>query len=273
MRFARGWADSSRPILQVSPVVRSKRPWRHRMAAVAARSQRSRFRLAVELLRMRFCCKARSVKRCHRIVQGAGGSARRAAARRGPAVLSREIQEGRVEEPGGAAGGGGGFGGGVGGCGGGGGFGGGGGGFGSGGGPGFAGGPGGGGREGGGGGRLARQTVNRIRFSFFDRYENSALDARPYSITGAERPKVSHYDERAGGSLGGPLRIPHLYDGKDKTFFFVNYQHEIAQTGVNTFLTVPTKDERGGNFCTDFPGLQIFNPFSNLCGPRTLLNP
>ena len=170
-------------------------------------------------------------------------------------------------DPGGPGGGPGGRGGG------GGGFGGGGGGFGSGGGPGFGGGPGGGGREGGGGGRLARQTVNRIRFSFFDRYENSALDARPYSITGAERPKVSHYDERAGGSLGGPLRIPHLYDGKDKTFFFVNYQHEIAQTGVNTFSTVPTKDERGGNFCNDFPGLQIFNPFSNLSGPRTLLNP
>lgn len=138
---------------------------------------------------------------------------------------------------------------------------------------GFGGGPGGGGREGAGGGRLARQTVNRIRFSFFDRYENSAFDAKPYSITGAERPKVSHYDERVGGSLGGPLNIPRLYDGKDKTFFFVNYQHEIAQTGVNTFSTVPTKDERGGNFCNDFPGLQIFNPFSNLSGPRTLLNP
>src|SRR4029077_8825018 len=103
MRFARGWADSSRPILQVSPVVRSKRAWRHRMAAVVVRSQRSRFRLAVELLRMRFCCKAPSVKRYHRIVQGAGGSARRAAARRGPAVLSREIQEDRVEDPVGAA--------------------------------------------------------------------------------------------------------------------------------------------------------------------------
>ena len=148
----------------------------------------------------------------------------------------------------------------------------GGGGFGSGG-QGFGGAPGGGGVQGAGGGRLARQAINRIRFSFFDRYENSAFDARPYSITGAGRPKVSHYDERVGGSLGGPLKIPHVYDGKDKTFFFVNYQHQIAQSGVNTFSTVPTKDERGGNFCNDFPGLQIFNPFSNLSGPRTLLNP
>jgi trimeric autotransporter adhesin len=138
---------------------------------------------------------------------------------------------------------------------------------------GFGGGGGRGGGGGGGGGRLARQTANRMRFTFFDRYENSDFDARPYSITGAERPKVSHYDERVGGSLGGPLRIPHVYDGKDKTFFFVNYQHDIAQTGVNTFSTVPTMDERSGNFCNAFPTLQLFNPFSNLSGPRTLLNP
>ncbi|MGH9713883.1 MAG: carboxypeptidase regulatory-like domain-containing protein [Candidatus Acidiferrales bacterium] len=129
--------------------------------------------------------------------------------------------------------------------------------------------PGGGGP--GGGGRLARQAVNRMRFTFFDRYENSALDARPYSITGQERPKISHYDERVGGSVGGPLSIPHLYDGKDKTFVFVNYQHEIEQTGVNTFSTVPTADERMGNFCNDLPGIQLFNPFSNFSGPRAPL--
>lgn len=132
---------------------------------------------------------------------------------------------------------------------------------------GFGGGPGG----GPGGGRFARQAVNRVRFTFFDRYENSALDARPYSITGQGRPKVSHYDERVGGSVGGPFSIPHLYNGKDKTFVFVNYQHEIEQSSVNTFSTVPTPNERIGNFCNDLPGIQLFNPFSNLSGPRTPL--
>jgi hypothetical protein len=95
------------------------------------------------------------------------------------------------------------------------------------GGPGGQGGPaGGGGMPGGGGrGRLGRQTVNRIRFSFYDHYENSAFDAKPYSITGHEVPKPSHYDERFGGNLGGPLKIPHIYNGSDKTFFFVKYQN------------------------------------------------
>ncbi|MGH9830706.1 MAG: hypothetical protein ACREDR_46460, partial [Blastocatellia bacterium] len=122
----------------------------------------------------------------------------------------------------------------------------------------------------GGRGRFARQNANRLRFSLYDRYENSALDARPYSITGAESPKVSHYDEHVVGNLGGPLKIPHVYDGSDRTFVFVNYEHEIEQTSINTVSTVPTLDERGGNFC-GLASVQLYNPYSDLTGPRTLL--
>jgi trimeric autotransporter adhesin len=139
---------------------------------------------------------------------------------------------------------------------------------GSGGGPG-GGGPGGGGGGAGGRGRLGRQTVNRVRFSFYDRYENSAFDARPFSITGNEVPKSSHYDERFGGNLGGPLKIPHIYNGSDKTYFFINYQHEVQSSALDTYSTVPTAAERTGDFCG--LGITIFNPFSNFSGPRTPL--
>ncbi len=122
---------------------------------------------------------------------------------------------------------------------------------------------------GGGRGRLGRQTVNRIRFSFYDHYENSAFDARPYSITGNEVPKPSHYDERFGGNLGGPLKIPHIYNGTDKTYFFVNYQHEIQSSVLDTYSTVPTAVERTGDFCG--LGITLYDPFSNFNGPRTPL--
>ena len=140
------------------------------------------------------------------------------------------------------------------------------------GGPGGTGGPGGGGGGGGmfgGRGRLGRQTVNRVRFSFYDRYSNSALDAKPYSITGNQVPKPSFYDERFGGNLGGPLKIPHIYNGSDRTYFFVNYQHETQSSALDTYSTVPTAAERSGDFCG--LGITIFNPFSNFTGPRTPL--
>jgi hypothetical protein len=138
----------------------------------------------------------------------------------------------------------------------------------------FGGAPGGGGGGGGGGifggrGRLNRQAVNRIRFSFYDHYENSVWDAKPYSITGNSVPKPSHYDERFGGNLGGPLKIPHIYNGSDKTFFFVNYQHETQSSALDTYSTVPTAAERSGNFCG--LGITLFDPFSNFTGPRTPL--
>ena len=105
--------------------------------------------------------------------------------------------------------------------------------------------------------------MNRIRFGFYDRYENSAFDARPYSITGVESPKVSHYDNRFGANIGGPLKIPHIYNGSDKTYFFMNYQHENEQTAVNTFSTVPTLDERNGLFCLANASVPtLFVPFS-----------
>jgi trimeric autotransporter adhesin len=142
-----------------------------------------------------------------------------------------------------------------------------------GGGGGFGGPPGGGGGGGGGmfggRGRLNRQAVNRIRFSVYNRYENSVWDAKPYSITGNQVPKPSHYDERFGANLGGPLKIPHIYNGSDKTFFFVNYQHETQSSALDTYSTVPTAAERSGNFCG--LGVTLYDPFSNFTGPRTPL--
>lgn len=95
MQFGRAWEDFSRRILQVNRT-RKERPLRRRMAGAQRRSQRLRFRQVVELLRMRFCCRAPSVKRSHRMVRVVARSAARVAVE-GLAILSPEIREGRVE--------------------------------------------------------------------------------------------------------------------------------------------------------------------------------
>ncbi|HTR47442.1 MAG TPA: carboxypeptidase regulatory-like domain-containing protein [Verrucomicrobiae bacterium] len=116
----------------------------------------------------------------------------------------------------------------------------------------------GGGRGGGAAGRLFRQAVNRVRFSVYDRYTNSAFDAKPFSVNGAPTPQIGSYDERIGVNAGGPLKIPHIYNGSDHTYFFANYQHDTAKNAVNTFSIVPTAQQRAG--C--FTGTTIFEPFS-----------
>ena len=121
----------------------------------------------------------------------------------------------------------------------------------------------------GGRGRMNRQAVNRVRFSFYDRFDTSAWDARPYSITGTEVPKPNFWDERFGGNIGGPLKIPHIYNGSDKTYFFINYQHDTQSSAIDNYSTVPTMAERSGDFCG--LGVTLYNPFSNFSGPRTPL--
>ncbi|MGH9645821.1 MAG: hypothetical protein ACRD4E_03300, partial [Bryobacteraceae bacterium] len=111
--------------------------------------------------------------------------------------------------------------------------------------------------------------MNRVRFSFYNRYENSAFDAKPYSLTGNDFPKISHYNERFGANGGGPLVIPHIYNGKDRTYFFANYQHDTQQSPINTFSTVPTLDERQGIFC----GTALYEPFSNPGTPFPSVSP
>ena len=68
-----------------------------------------------------------------------------------------------------------------------------------------------------------------------------------------------------GFTLGGPLRIPKLYNGKDRTFFFFNFEQFRQSTVTNNGIaTVPTAAYRNG----DFAAAEAFGPF-----PNPFLNP
>jgi hypothetical protein len=92
--------------------------------------------------------------------------------------------------------------------------------------------------------RLNRLRANRVHFSIYDTYGNSALNARPYSLSEPNPPKISSWTETAGVNVGGPLKIPHAYDGTDKTFFFINFGGTWLRNPVDQFSTVPTAAER-----------------------------
>ena len=96
--------------------------------------------------------------------------------------------------------------------------------------------------------RVMRQRINRIHFSLYDGYSNAVLNAAPYPLKGSSLPKPESWQERFGGNLGGPLRIPHVYDGRDKTFIFVNVESQWNRNTLDQFSTVPTLAERDGNF-------------------------
>ena len=96
--------------------------------------------------------------------------------------------------------------------------------------------------------------------------DNSALDARPFSLTGQDTPKPAFAHFRSTGTFGGPLKIPHLLSGQ-KTTFTINYQLSRNRNGSTVTTLVPTADERAGNFSnalnavTGLP-VTIYDPLS-----------
>src|SRR5262245_19273526 len=80
---------------------------------------------------------------------------------------------------------------------------------------------------------------NRINGSLTFTLRNSALDARPYSLTGQTVAKPSYANNRFGLTLGGPLNIPKLIH-YDKIFFFFNYFGGRSRNAYSGFGTVPT---------------------------------
>ena len=88
-------------------------------------------------------------------------------------------------------------------------------------------------------------------------FQNSGFDATPYgSVT---KPKKVGND--FGGSLGGPVRIPHLYNGHDKTFFFGDYEGFHFPQSATEHYIVPTNLMKTGNFSNELPAGTLKDPF------------
>lgn len=88
---------------------------------------------------------------------------------------------------------------------------------------------------------------NEFHGTVFEFLRNNALDARSF-FNVVPQPVAPFKQNQFGYSLGGPIIIPHLYNGKNKTFFFANYEGlRIATSNVENG-NVPTPAELGELF-------------------------
>lgn len=102
---------------------------------------------------------------------------------------------------------------------------------------------------------------NRITGSLFYSLQNSALNARPFSVNGLSAPKAAYARNNFGFSAGGPLVIPKVLN-LDKTTWFLNYTGTLSRLGVDNALTEPTLLERIGDFSQS--RAIIYHPATNL---------
>jgi hypothetical protein len=86
-----------------------------------------------------------------------------------------------------------------------------------------------------------RSGTNSYHGTAFDYLRNDALDARNYFDT----VKLPERQNDFGGTLGGAIRIPHLYDGRDKMFFFFSYEGlRLQQPQASQLYEVPSLNLR-----------------------------
>jgi hypothetical protein len=142
------------------------------------------------------------------------------------------------------------------------------------------GGPGGPGGPGGGGppimGRLGRGfNINQPHGFLYFQDDNAALDAQAYSLTGQEGEKASYNQLKFGALVGGPLKVPGLFDWSKSTFFAAGWNGTRGSTPYDAYSTVPTLEERGGNFSglTDKNGnpIVIYDPFTGQPYPNNTI--
>ncbi|WP_433965893.1 carboxypeptidase regulatory-like domain-containing protein [Tunturiibacter gelidiferens] len=104
-----------------------------------------------------------------------------------------------------------------------------------------------------------RGGTNNFHGSLFEYLQNDALDARVLNFA----EKAPKHFNTFGGSIGGPVVIPHLYNGHDKTFFFLDYEGNRRRTSQAEQYTVPTPLERTGNLgelASTLPNGVLTNP-------------
>jgi len=142
-----------------------------------------------------------------------------------------------------------------------------------------------------------KSGTNDYHGTAFDLFRNTALDANSWdnnfhlaqcttASCRATNQRPPDHQNDFGGSLGGPVRIPKLYDGRQKTFFFFSWEQYRNNPGTTSLTTLPTPTEiQNGNFsallgaplvnngqpvlnpCDNTPVLtgQIFNPLTTSC--------
>jgi hypothetical protein len=119
---------------------------------------------------------------------------------------------------------------------------------------------------------VTKSGSNDFHGTGYELYRDTSLDAnsffnkgwRVYNCSGANNTAacraewntpVDHKND-FGGTFGGPVRIPKLYNGHDKTFFFFSWEQLKFVTGGTTTVTVPTPAELSGDFSNRLTNVQ-----------------
>jgi hypothetical protein len=122
---------------------------------------------------------------------------------------------------------------------------------------------------------VTKAGTNQLHGSVFSFMQDDSLDSRGY-FENRDNPKNPRNRKQFGAQIDGPIQIPGVYDGRNKTFFMVAYEGVRAESITSPFGSVPTALMRQGNFSeitTPIRNPATGQPFPGNIIPRERLSP
>ncbi|MCL4402885.1 MAG: Plug and carboxypeptidase regulatory-like domain-containing protein, partial [Acidobacteria bacterium] len=105
------------------------------------------------------------------------------------------------------------------------------------------------GRSGGGAINVSiKPGTNTYHVAGYEYMRRTELNANLYAANASGRPRAKRSVDQYGGVFDGPVKIPHLYNGKDRTFFMFSMEQYREITPQPSLGSVPTPDQRNGDF-------------------------
>ena len=107
---------------------------------------------------------------------------------------------------------------------------------------------------------VTKSGTNQLHGTAWEFLRNNALDARNTFYSSVTPYRQNQF----GVAAGGPVFVPKLYDGRNKTFFFGAYEGQRFTQASNNYLHLPTAAELSGNLAGE---PLAFNPFTTAPDP------
>jgi hypothetical protein len=123
---------------------------------------------------------------------------------------------------------------------------------------------------------ITKSGTNAFHGTAFEFLRNNAMDARNF-FSSPTAPNPPFHQNQFGGQLRGPVIIPKLYNGRNKTFFLVSYEGERQTQSQSSLALVFPVAFRSGNLSAVSTPIKnpfsSFDPFPNNLIPASLLSP
>ena len=117
---------------------------------------------------------------------------------------------------------------------------------------------------------VTKNGTNVFHGTGYDFIERTPMFANSWANDAAGTAKSNQSLDEYGYSVGGPVLIPHLYNGKDKTFFFNSWEGYDQNINLVSGTSVPTALQRAGDFSQTFNSsgalITIYDPATTTAG-------